>query len=386
MPLIDTSGLAHYDEEYVQPIMDSIAPTESGSASAHDYAIGQEFYHDNLLYKAKTAITTGDTFVVGTNIELAQDLASQISNAGGGGLIDTTWQDYQALPEQQKLDPGKAFFIEDLDFDYDNLRDIVAPTEAATAVGNRAIGDEFILGDYLYKAIAAISQGDSIVTSGTGQNATLAGTIVSQLKALFDGETVLKRTQNGNTVSNIDFTYESNGIRYYLVYASSQAPDMGTYHLIDLTISSYYSLQFIMPVDGTAIYMRHRSGAWDTTWKQIYGFQRLYQTASGTLAISIPQKTDTAFLTLSLPAGTYIAYFTVRKQGFDANKGRIFPFIHNSSHYKDWGEKINGGNEAGDDYTYMFTLSSQTSVSAGVYSEVAINFAGYAMFQAMRIN
>lgn len=189
-----------------------------------------------------------------------------------GYFVEKTLQEYEALTPEQKMDELIYYAITDISGDYDTTREIVAPTESETAIGTYNEGDEFILGDYLYKAISAIAQGDPIVTSGTGQNAALAGTIVDQLKQLFDGETVLKRTQDGTSITNIDFAYNSNGIRYYLVFASSQTPDTGTYHLIDLTISSYYSLQFIMSVAGTAIYMRHRAGsAWDTAWKQIYG-------------------------------------------------------------------------------------------------------------------
>lgn len=135
---------------------------------------------------------------------------------GQGGNITMTSLQYQALPEADKLDPDKYYFLSDLEGDYDNIRDIVAPTEYSTAVGNRAVGDEFILGDYLYKAISAIAQGDDIVTSGAGQNAALAGTIVSQIKALFDGvDNVRANIDNPNLLDNPWFTINQRGESSY---------------------------------------------------------------------------------------------------------------------------------------------------------------------------
>ena len=257
--ILDGDGVI---EQYIAPIEES--------PSTHAYTEGKQLFYNDVLYTVIDDIDIGDALTVGTNIQASDDLVTQIANAGKGVNSDKTMQEYQALTPEQQADPDTYYWIDDAPgIDYDNIRDIVAPTEYSTAVDDHAVGDEFILGDALYKATQAIVEGGTI-TPGT--NATLAGTIVSQLKALFDGETVLKRTQDGTSITNIDFTYESNGIRYYLVSASTQAPDTGTYLLIDLTISSYYSIQFIMPVAGTAIYMRHRAGnAWDTTWKQIYG-------------------------------------------------------------------------------------------------------------------
>lgn len=243
MALIDTSGLALYDEEYVQPIMNSIAPTESGVTSAHDYTVGQEFYHNNLLYKAKTAIETGDTLVVGTNIEPAQDISTQLFNSVGGHItIDQ--QTYDSLPDAQKLDPGKFYYIDDAQgADYDNIRDIVAPTEyAAGAAEARAKGDEFIVGDNLLRATQAIAANTPIAV---GTNAELAGTIVSQLKALFDGvDNVRANMDNPNLLDNPWFTVNQRGESSYpagsIRYTVDRWRDSGGY--LTITINSDGSL------------------------------------------------------------------------------------------------------------------------------------------------
>ena len=46
----------------------AIAPVETGSASAHNYAIGDWVIWKNALYKATATIATGDVLAVGTNL------------------------------------------------------------------------------------------------------------------------------------------------------------------------------------------------------------------------------------------------------------------------------------------------------------------------------
>lgn len=198
---------------------------------------------------------------------------------GQGGNITMTSLQYQALPEADKLDPDKYYFLSDLEGDYDNIRDIVAPTEYSTAVGGHSTGDEFILGDYLYKAISAIAQGDPIVTSGTGQNAALAGTIVDQLKALFDGETVLK---SSGTASTCAVHNTEAGVKLYWISSSTLDQPNSSFiygFLINFSLGgtapSYTDengVQIAVKNNAQEIYIRRlANGVWDTAWKQIYG-------------------------------------------------------------------------------------------------------------------
>lgn len=54
-----------------------IAPLEV-SPSENAYSVGEQLIFNDVLYKAKTAIAVGDALVVGTNIELAPKITSQI--------------------------------------------------------------------------------------------------------------------------------------------------------------------------------------------------------------------------------------------------------------------------------------------------------------------
>lgn len=52
--------------------------TVEPATAGHNYAIGEQLILNGELYTAKTAITTGDTLTVGTNIELAPKITTQI--------------------------------------------------------------------------------------------------------------------------------------------------------------------------------------------------------------------------------------------------------------------------------------------------------------------
>ena len=58
----------------------SIAPVENGTAAAGSYGIGENFMREGVLYKAKTAITAGDTLTLNTNYELDDPESVQIGN------------------------------------------------------------------------------------------------------------------------------------------------------------------------------------------------------------------------------------------------------------------------------------------------------------------
>lgn len=57
-----------------------IAPVETGSTASQAYAVGQQFYLNGSLYKAKAAIAQGATITVGTNCELADCVTEQLYN------------------------------------------------------------------------------------------------------------------------------------------------------------------------------------------------------------------------------------------------------------------------------------------------------------------
>lgn len=272
------------------------------------------------IYYKGAAITDGvikagdiATFVFSTYYHL---IAIDTDIDKHGTMIDKTMQEYQALTPEQQEDPDTYYWIDDdPGIDYDNIRDIVAPTEQTTAVGNRAVGDEFILGDYLYKALSTIQQGDPIVTSGGSANATLAGTIVSQLKALFDGETVLKRMEPAETSNLNNIWPTSKGIRFYAYGDSilgSPSTDYG--YLISLTrfhdSSSHQETQIAITAHYSNIYIRTSYGlnAWPTTspygWKQINGASLLSGTQQAT---TINSAVNTVIATITnVPAGIYL--------------------------------------------------------------------------------
>lgn len=58
----------------------SIAPVENGTTAVSSYQIGKEFMRQGVLYKAKTAITAGDTLTLNTNYELADPVSTQLDN------------------------------------------------------------------------------------------------------------------------------------------------------------------------------------------------------------------------------------------------------------------------------------------------------------------
>lgn len=58
-----------------------IAPLENGATTSQAYAIGEQFIRNNVLYKAKVAITSGASFaslVVNTDYEAADTLTAQL--------------------------------------------------------------------------------------------------------------------------------------------------------------------------------------------------------------------------------------------------------------------------------------------------------------------
>ena len=57
---------------------DIIAPVESTATSTHVYTVGKQLILNDTLYKVTQAINIGDTFTVGTNIVLSDDIVNQL--------------------------------------------------------------------------------------------------------------------------------------------------------------------------------------------------------------------------------------------------------------------------------------------------------------------
>lgn len=79
-----------------------IAPLENGATTSQAYAIGEQFIRNNVLYKAKVAISSGASFaslVVNTDYEAADDLTSQLVTILGeiGNLSNLPTTDKSSL-------------------------------------------------------------------------------------------------------------------------------------------------------------------------------------------------------------------------------------------------------------------------------------------------
>ena len=59
---------------------DDIAPVEAAATASAAYAEGEEFYYNNVLYKATAAIALGDAITPGTNCAAADPIADQIKD------------------------------------------------------------------------------------------------------------------------------------------------------------------------------------------------------------------------------------------------------------------------------------------------------------------
>ena len=140
----------------IDTVNSNLAPAENGSTASTNYAVGEHLTRNKVLYRARTAITAGDSFTVGTNIEAVKvgDEITQVKSdiTGIEGKIDT-------------------------------VNGNLAPAEdGSTASANYAIGEHLTRNDVLYKAKTAITAGDSF-TVGTNIEPAKVGTEISQLNS-----------------------------------------------------------------------------------------------------------------------------------------------------------------------------------------------------------
>lgn len=62
----------------IKPYFEGIAPIEPTTTAAHTHAVGDVFYLNGTKVKCTTAISVGDTIAIGTNVEEADDVESEI--------------------------------------------------------------------------------------------------------------------------------------------------------------------------------------------------------------------------------------------------------------------------------------------------------------------
>lgn len=157
-----------------------IAPIEDTATASRSYAAGDQLILEDILYKAKTAITVGTALVVDTNIELADDLTTQLGEkANSDDLGTAAAKDSTNTVEKNSTDlpEGGAVYSEDK-----KTRESIAPVEeTATASQAYAAGEEFYYNGILYKATAAIAQGGTITPD---TNCTTADKVSTEIKAL----------------------------------------------------------------------------------------------------------------------------------------------------------------------------------------------------------
>ena len=77
------------DTDAKQAVEAVIAPVETDATSASKgYTQGEQLILNDVLYKAKTAITAGDALVVNTNIEASDDITKQISSIDTSNFVE----------------------------------------------------------------------------------------------------------------------------------------------------------------------------------------------------------------------------------------------------------------------------------------------------------
>jgi hypothetical protein len=77
-----TDTLKNVAGDIVNPksVNNTIAPTEETTTASRAYNIGEQFFLNDVLYKATDNIAQGDTITVGTNCQAAEKLSEQIEN------------------------------------------------------------------------------------------------------------------------------------------------------------------------------------------------------------------------------------------------------------------------------------------------------------------
>ena len=145
-----------------------IAPIEVSPATAA-HSVGDQLIYNDVLYKVISAIAIGDSLTVGTNIEVARKIVYQIS-----GLES----------------------------------DIATIEPTSTASKNYAVGEYMFYGWEFYRVTTAITAGDTIVTTGAGQNVEEV-TVGGELTAL-KSDAAKNTALYGQTLETIGATAINN--------------------------------------------------------------------------------------------------------------------------------------------------------------------------------
>lgn len=183
----------------------TIAPVETDLTDAsRGYHIGEQFIYDGELYKAKTEIAQHDALVLNTNYEPADDLTTQIKNAGGGTGTDPR---------------------------LDVFENNIAPVETDETDASKAyqVGEQLILNNILYDVIAAISEHDVITTTGSGANIEPADPISLQFQTLTNYvEDILPIVGDAIEITTTEsFANLKNGITYKFSTSDTGSPFSG---------------------------------------------------------------------------------------------------------------------------------------------------------------
>lgn len=226
----------------------------------------------------------------------------------------------------------------------------VAPVEESNiASKGYEVGDELIYQNFLYKVINAIDQGD-VLSSASGGNLQLSDNIVSQLKALFEDEDLLRKTYIDSTnfghITNCNITFEDafgsddrkGGIRFYTFNgAEAGSVDYAPYtnglgYLIHIGYYSKFQMQIVLHPSTNNIYIRNQYDAdWPTTgnygWKQLYpNIQTIQGISSYDIRLAVNEEYNPGF---TLPKGIY--EITASIWGFSSTADKyIHPYVNGS--------------------------------------------------------
>ena len=185
VPEADSDALITSDA--VAKVQQGFAPIENAATAANAYAIGDLLVWGGVLYKAKAAISVGDSFTVGTNIETTT-VADKLNNIDSQITTNTD----TTIGGLLKGSSGKvAPAVGDTDFAtpaaMTATRQMLAPILADPAGQAVSAGDFFIYNGVLRKALQAIT---SAMTAATFTGATYSEAVsnggLNELKSAMD--------------------------------------------------------------------------------------------------------------------------------------------------------------------------------------------------------
>lgn len=216
------NGINDDTNDRIDQVVADVTAVENGATSVGSYLAGDIIMRNDVLYKAKTDITTGDSFTVGTNIEAItiNQYIKNIISARNARLLQ----------------------IEE---------DIATVDDAAAASKNYAVNDLIIRNDILYKVTAAITAGDSFVVGTNISAVTVEDLLKLKQNKLLDTPLAIdSTTANATTVEgalgklnekkiNISEKGEANGVAE--LDANGLVPAEQLPSFVDDVIEAYYN-------------------------------------------------------------------------------------------------------------------------------------------------